>query len=93
MLGDVVTNLAFLRALCKHPAFCAGETTTDFIDQHLENWQETVPSPSDPVLIAAALAETLERNVQSTPQVSLASSDSYNPWQQMKGFRLGVTDG
>ena len=26
LLGDVVTNLAFLRTLCQHPAFCAGET-------------------------------------------------------------------
>jgi acetyl/propionyl-CoA carboxylase alpha subunit len=93
ILGDVVTNLAFLRALCQHPAFCAGETTTDFIEQHLKNWQESVPPPSDLVLIAAALAETLEGDAHSAPQVSLDSDDSYSPWREMKGFRLGVTDG
>jgi acetyl/propionyl-CoA carboxylase alpha subunit len=93
MLGDVVTNLAFLRTLCQHPAFCAGETTTDFIDQHLKNWQETIPSPSDPVLIAAALAEVLERSTQPTPRGSFDSTDPYSPWQQLQGFRLGVIDG
>jgi 3-methylcrotonyl-CoA carboxylase alpha subunit len=100
ILGDVVTNLAFLRTLCQHPAFYAGETTTDFIDQHLANWRETTPPPSDLVLIAAALAETFERGVQPTPYRGLgdkagesatgeSATHPYNPWQQLKGFRLG----
>jgi acetyl/propionyl-CoA carboxylase alpha subunit len=93
LLGDVVTNLAFLRDLCQHPAFGAGETTTAFIDHHLSNWQETMPPPSDLVLIAAAVAERLERSAQPTTPAALATGDPYTPWQGLNDFRLGVTGG
>ena len=33
-LGGVVTNRDFLAATLRHPAFVAGDTTTDFIDRH-----------------------------------------------------------
>ena len=93
ILGDIVTNLAFLRTLCTHPAFLAGETSTAFIEQHLANWQESLPAPSDPVLIAAALAELLARHAQPTAQASPTLRDPYSPWQQLRGFRLGGRDG
>jgi acetyl-CoA carboxylase biotin carboxylase subunit len=32
VLGDIVTNIAFLRQVLSHPRFQAGDTTTDFID-------------------------------------------------------------
>lgn len=93
MLGDVVTNLPFLRVLCRHPAFRAGETTTAFVEQHLANWQETTPPPSDLVLIAAALAETIELSARPPAQPSLDSGDLYSPWQRLTGFRPGGSDG
>ncbi|MBK8836354.1 MAG: acetyl-CoA carboxylase biotin carboxylase subunit [Anaerolineae bacterium] len=34
VIEGLVTNLAFLREVITHPAFAAGETTTDFIDRH-----------------------------------------------------------
>jgi acetyl-CoA carboxylase biotin carboxylase subunit len=34
VIEGLVTNLAFLREIITHPAFAAGETTTDFIDRH-----------------------------------------------------------
>jgi 3-methylcrotonyl-CoA carboxylase alpha subunit len=93
ILGDVVTNLAFLRTLCRHPAFRAGETTTAFIDQHLAGWRETISPPSDLLLVAAALAETLERGAQPARQSAPTATDPYSPWQQLQGFRTGVSDG
>ena len=34
VIEGLVTNLAFLREVITHPAFAAGETSTDFIDRH-----------------------------------------------------------
>ncbi len=32
ILGDVITNIAFLRLVLSHPRFLAGDTTTDFVE-------------------------------------------------------------
>ena len=32
ILGDVITNIAFLRQVLSHPRFLAGDTTTDFLE-------------------------------------------------------------
>jgi 3-methylcrotonyl-CoA carboxylase alpha subunit len=93
ILGDVVTNLAFLRDLCAHPAFQAGNTTTDFIAQHIGNWQPSTTTPPDSVLIAAALAEMFARSPKITHQSVAELGDPYSPWQHLNGFRLGVTGG
>jgi len=93
ILGDVVTNLAFLRDLCAHPAFQAGRTTTDFIEQYMGNWQTPTAAPPDSVLIAAALAEMLARSTRTTTQTVAEMGDPYSPWQHLNGFRLGVTSG
>ena len=55
-LMGVKNNIAFLRRTLTHPAFVAGETTTQFIDQH----SDLFPTESDiphTALIAAALAD------------------------------------
>jgi acetyl-CoA carboxylase biotin carboxylase subunit len=39
LAGDVTTNLPFLRAVLAHPAFARGETTTNFIEEHLRDWK------------------------------------------------------
>jgi len=35
ILGDVITNIAFLRQVLSHPRFLAGDTTTDFVEAEL----------------------------------------------------------
>ena len=49
-------NLHFLRRLLNHPAFTAGETTTNFIDQHPELLADDASTPAA-VYIAAAIAK------------------------------------
>lgn len=92
ILGDVVTNLRFLHALCDHPAFRAGETTTDFIERHLADWQEAPPPRNDLPLIAAAVATLLEQTTATSTAPSSDDADPYSPWQQKNSFRLGVPD-
>jgi acetyl/propionyl-CoA carboxylase alpha subunit len=45
LVGDLTTNISFLRAVIAHPAFARGETTTHFIEQHMANWQPPEPMP------------------------------------------------
>lgn len=54
----VTTNIPLLQTIVAHPAFMAGETTTDFLKAHAirEALQQPQPTP-DEVLCAAALSE------------------------------------
>ena len=92
VLGDLVTNIPFLRDLLDHPVFRDGHTTTDFIDTHLPAWQPTAMDLPDEVLIAAALADLPDR---STPEANQgkgpktqAGGDPFTPWQHANGFRI-----
>jgi acetyl/propionyl-CoA carboxylase alpha subunit len=58
VLLGVVTNRDFLRAAVAHPAFAAGDTHTEFIQQHLGDWQ----APAGAHRRAAALAAVLARS-------------------------------
>jgi propionyl-CoA carboxylase alpha chain len=53
-LGGVTTNREFLAAALRHPAFLAGETTTDFIDR--VGPRATPDLPGDEVVRVATLA-------------------------------------
>lgn len=93
ILGDLTTNLPFLRDVLAHPRFQQGQTTTDFIETTLMPWQPTRPDPSDTALIAAALADFLG-NGATTSQRSLSEqlppgADPYSPWRTGNDFRLG----
>jgi len=57
-IGGVVTNRGFLAATLRHPAFLAGDTTTDFIERH---WPKSIPAcgPDDAELNAAAITAAM----------------------------------
>ncbi|MBK8047022.1 MAG: acetyl-CoA carboxylase biotin carboxylase subunit [Anaerolineales bacterium] len=88
ILGDVITNKAFLRDVLSHPRFQLGDTATDFVDTELAGWQPESGDPPDLVLAIAALAETLQAPVQPGA-TGAAGADRYTPWQRNDGFRLG----
>ena len=52
ILGDVITNIPFLRDVLAHPIFRRGEQTTDFIDHEFASWQP--PANKPPALALAA---------------------------------------
>ena len=58
LLGST-TNLAFLQDILRQPAFLSGEINTDFITDHMSNWQ---PGSGDvtQALIAASLAQFVD---------------------------------
>jgi acetyl-CoA carboxylase biotin carboxylase subunit len=91
VLGDVITNIPFLRDVLAHSRFVHGDTTTDFIDQEFAGWQPAAGDPPDLALVAAALAEVLDESaVQGgNGQAAVGVGDPFSPWITQDSFRLG----
>jgi acetyl-CoA carboxylase biotin carboxylase subunit len=90
VLGEVITNIPFLRDVLAHPRFVAGDTTTDFVDTDFGGWRAPDGDPPDLALAAAALAELLAEPTGSTAAAStLPGGDPFSPWNSTGGFRLG----
>jgi acetyl/propionyl-CoA carboxylase alpha subunit len=90
VLGDVITNIPFLRDVLAHPRLVAGDTTTDFVDNDFANWQPAAGDPPDLALAAAALAEVLgEPAAAGAAGAMPADGDPYSPWHGAQAFRIG----
>jgi acetyl/propionyl-CoA carboxylase alpha subunit len=94
ILGEVTTNIAFLRDVLGHAAFQRGEITTDFIERTFSNWQPAEAESVDLALAAAALAHVLDGASSAQAGAAMqgadaANGDPYSPWGQYTGFRLG----
>jgi acetyl/propionyl-CoA carboxylase alpha subunit len=89
VLGDVITNIPFLRAVLAHPVFLAGQQTTDFVDTAFAGWQP--PAPTAGALDLAAAIAAVAEQVQGTAASSGAPTDGdpYSPWRGGSGFRIG----
>ena len=53
-VSGLSTNVAFLKRLCRHPAFEAAELDTSFIAKHMDDLV-TLPQPGADVLALAAV--------------------------------------
>jgi len=85
----VTTNIPFLRAVVQHPAFVAGDLSTDFIERHLANW---TPEPSpipDEALIAGAMLDLSGGSMTIPPPSSSTNGDPYSAWNVLDSFRIG----
>ncbi len=83
VIDGVTTNLPLLRAIAEHPAFSAGELTTDFLNVHQVTQHLPVPllAPNE-VLLAAAIAD-----VQSLASGRAATRDPWGalgPWRMLR---------
>ncbi|MCX6049089.1 MAG: acetyl-CoA carboxylase biotin carboxylase subunit [Chloroflexi bacterium] len=90
ILGNVITNITFLRAVLNHPTFQQATSTTAFIDQTFASWQPSAGSPPVYALIAAALVGLQEKN-RSSPNNAPPEmlGDPYSPWHHPNHFRMG----
>jgi acetyl/propionyl-CoA carboxylase alpha subunit len=77
------TNLAFLRAVIRHPAFRAGDLSTHFLQEHQLDYASPAPAPE--LLAAAAL--TLARPAGSSGGARRREAPS--PWRDTGAWRLG----
>lgn len=92
VLQGVITNLAFLRDVVTHPEYLAGRTYTSFIEQHLTPWKPPTTPITDELLIAAAVAELLDREKQQgTANAGAAGGavqgDPFSPWLRLGHWR------
>jgi 3-methylcrotonyl-CoA carboxylase alpha subunit len=92
ILGDVITNIPFLRDVLAHPIFQAGAQTTSFVDTHFAGWQPPAVPPPELALAVAALAEVLQNGANAPAQMAAATGDPFSPWQRDGAFRLGQGD-
>ncbi|MCS7037976.1 MAG: acetyl-CoA carboxylase biotin carboxylase subunit [Caldilineales bacterium] len=89
LIAGVTTNIPFLQAIVRHPAYHQGMLSTDFVERHLADWQPPSLSPPDEILIAAAVADVQGYGVISVAEAMASGGEPYNPWAMADGFRLG----
>ena len=75
-VSGLETNTAFLLALCREPAFAAGDLSTRFIEEHREALFADGRAPRPATLAAAALWQ------------AGAAADDGDPWTALSGWRL-----
>ena len=81
----VSSNLSFLQEVLAHPVYQAGEVTTRFIENQM-NERPPLPEPPVEVLIAAALTGAHGASNSGNGE----TSPRYSPWQALTGFRTGM---
>ncbi|HVO04690.1 MAG TPA: acetyl/propionyl/methylcrotonyl-CoA carboxylase subunit alpha [Candidatus Cybelea sp.] len=85
-VGGLATNLDFLQAILRHPAFAAGEIDTGFIPRHhADLFPAARPLPMR-VLAMAALA-TL-RAAERDAAAAAPPGDPHSPWARLPGWRV-----
>ncbi len=86
-LGGLVTNRDFLVATLRHPAYLAGDTTTDFIERHQPALRR---EPSDDDVLVAATAAALWRQAANRAGARVLATfptgwrNSKMPWQRFE---------
>jgi len=80
----VKTNIPYLLAIIRHPAFQEGDLSTSFLCEHFANWKPGAEIPVDVLLALAAESMTRPSPQKST---GLDESDSYSPWRNPNGWR------
>lgn len=82
------SNVAFLAEIAAHPAFCAGDIDTAFIDRHLDRLVPRAGPPPARILALAGLSRLLRRPAENAARAA-GSQDLYSPWALSDGWELG----
>jgi acetyl-CoA carboxylase biotin carboxylase subunit len=85
----ISTTIPFLRDVISHPQFRDGNTTTAFIKNYFESWQEKEGSADGLTLaLAAAALSELSPAKQAGKEAGL-KKEVYSPWQTIGRWRIG----
>ncbi len=91
LIAGVRSNVAFLGALCRAPAFRAGKVDTGFIDRNLAALG-AVPHEPDYATAALGVSRLIEREIARAGEESSAdAAGTVSPWAARDGFQLGGT--
>jgi 3-methylcrotonyl-CoA carboxylase alpha subunit len=83
----VQTNIAYLLAILRHPAFRAGELSTRFLDAHFAGWKPLQEIPNAALLALAAEAVTALKSPRDAPTVAATDGDVFSPWRTGGAWR------
>ncbi|WP_430437823.1 acetyl/propionyl/methylcrotonyl-CoA carboxylase subunit alpha [Oceanibaculum nanhaiense] len=86
-IAGLATNIGFLAALARHPAFAAGDVHTGFIGEHEADLLPPARPAEDTHLALAALAFMADRKRQAEDSAA-RSGDPSSPWNRVDGWRL-----
>jgi acetyl-CoA carboxylase biotin carboxylase subunit len=85
----ISTTIPFLKEVISHPRFQEGATTTAFIKNYFDNWQEQ-EGPADGLTLALAAAALDELSPsQKAGKAAGPRKDVYSPWQTLGRWRIG----
>jgi acetyl-CoA carboxylase biotin carboxylase subunit len=87
VLLGVVTNRDYLRAVVAHPAFAAGATHTQFLDEHFAGWTPPAGRHADTAAALAALALAGPAARRDDPGAETTALPS--PWETLGAWRPG----
>jgi acetyl-CoA carboxylase biotin carboxylase subunit len=98
VLLGVGNNLAYLKEICEHPAYAAGDTHTSFLEEHLPDWAPPLldapsPAPREQALLAAAaavFADPATRAAAGDRSDAGATTEDPGPWRRIGPLRLGT---
>ncbi len=82
----IQTNIPYLLAIVRHPAFQAGELSTHFLQTHLPNWRPSNVIPQEVLLALAAYVAAPTPQTMSQPTYIAPSID---PWRTTDNWRNG----
>jgi len=89
LVAGVRSNVAFLGALCRAPAFREGDVDTSFIDRNLATLG-AVPHGPDYAAAALGVAHLLgDGTARAAAPEAEGSGEEISPWAARDGFQLG----
>lgn len=77
--------IPFLKDVVAHPAFASGDTTTRFIEHHMEGWGSGDVEVPTEALVAAALSESMGRRGDSV----VGRAEAPTPWDTVGPWEIG----
>ena len=87
----IQTNLAFHRRALRHPAFCAGDYDTGFIERERDAiWREHAAEAAGGALDMGIVAAAIERASQAGPPTGPAQDPAQAPRPAMSAWRTGL---
>ena len=80
------TNIAYLLAIVRHPAFQSGDLSTQFLRDHFADWKPSAQIPPE-VLLALAAESVTSTLTRQSPATNHQRSAPTNLWQQQRSWR------
>ena len=87
VLLGVGNNLSYLRAICEHPQFAAGNVHTSFLADHLGDFGGRAPGADEQIILGAATL-LLRRPAPAAANSDPAGARRPLLWQELPGFAL-----